>query len=198
MYREKALTVKARIKILFIKVTKTAKFNLGTLQFPKPVYLAGSANSPRSWGGSGTLYLNVGDRAGDRNIGVNDTSEAYYVEDLGRYSGGGRIIKVSAFGRSNVINGVSRIIANFGDGNDLVFLGRSVPGGDGSVSGIPTIPIEVDMGSGNDGVSYGGSSTVTINAGSGDDYIEIVGTGSATVNAGSGNDFIIHKVSFQY
>ena len=120
------LTVKARIKILFVKVTKTAKFNLGTLQFPKPVYLAGSANSPRSWGGSGTLYLNVGDRAGDRNIGVNDTSEAYYVEDLGRYSGGGRIIKVSAFGRSNVINGVSRIIANFGDGNDLVFLGRSV------------------------------------------------------------------------
>ena len=50
------------------------------------------------------------------------------------------------------------------------------------------------MGSGNDGVSYGGSSTVTINAGSGDDYIEIVGTGSATVDAGSGNDFIIHNV----
>ena len=145
------LTVKARIKILFVTITKTARFNLGTLQFPKPVYLAGSSENGRTWGGSGELHLNVGSRASFRNIGVSDIDEAYYVEDLGS-SDDGRTIKVSAYGRSNVIKGVKSIYANFGDGNDLIFLGRTEPGGNGVVTGIPTIPVFIVMGSGNDGV----------------------------------------------
>ena len=139
------------------------------------------------------MHLNVGSRAGYRNIGVSDIDEAYYVEDLGS-SDRGRTIKVSAYGRSNVIKGVTSIHANFKDGNDLIFLGRTEPGGNGVVTGIPTIPVFIDMGSGNDGVSYGGSSSADIKGGDGDDYIEIVGTGTATVEAGNGNDFIIHQV----
>ena len=40
--------VTVRIKILFFTVSKTVRFKIGTIQLPKPVYLAGDGTSRRS------------------------------------------------------------------------------------------------------------------------------------------------------
>ena len=63
-------SVTVRIKILFIKISKTVRFKIGTIQLPKPVYLAGEGPSATVgtalWRGATTpqaLYLNMGERA---------------------------------------------------------------------------------------------------------------------------------------
>ena len=58
-----------RIKILFITVSKTVSFKIGTVQLPKNVYLAGNGPSATRRAGTalftgGDLFLNIGDRAG--------------------------------------------------------------------------------------------------------------------------------------
>ncbi|MDA8976302.1 calcium-binding protein, partial [bacterium] len=223
------LTVKVRIKILFVKVTKTARFKIGTLQLPKPVYLAASQGNPQAWAENTStgspLFLNVGNRSGSRNIGntpqVDDPdtdldeslqhiNESYIIRDVGPSEvGAGRVIKVTAYGRTNTFQNVSSIHGDFDKGDDVIFLGAPVLDDDGNpiapgpntpaapVSQVPTIPVYLNMGDDDDSVSFSG--TVTPNRaaqanlivlGSGDDYAGIIGEGTAIVDGGSGSDFI--------
>ena len=57
----------------------------------------------------GTLYLNVGSRASIRNISEDVTDEVYYIGDGGFDDAGRRLIKVSAFGRTNTFANVTQI-----------------------------------------------------------------------------------------
>ena len=67
--------VTVRIKILFVKVSKTVSFKIGTIQIPPPIFLAGDAGGdPQNvgqinWDGSGDLYLNMGNRSSVNGLG---------------------------------------------------------------------------------------------------------------------------------
>ncbi|MDB4395265.1 calcium-binding protein, partial [Akkermansiaceae bacterium] len=244
------LTVKVRIKILFVKITKTARFKIGTLQLPKPIYLAGLETAPQGYtpvDSGRELVLNVGDRRDSRNIGntpalVDDPKtedderkgyldEAYVIRDLGPSERGvGRIINITAYGRSNTFQNVTSIKGDFGKGNDAVVFGDvSVGGVDeagnviipgpnapaSAVSKVPTIPVIIDMGEGDDAVSFSGTAVgsvinlgdgddyagltqdgvATINGDDGEDYIQNIGAGSATLNGGKGRDRIFGNTS---
>ncbi len=63
---EVSLSVTVHIHILFITISATAHFDIGTIQFPKPFYLAGDQSNAQVWDSTvddGTLYLNTGSRA---------------------------------------------------------------------------------------------------------------------------------------
>jgi len=98
------------VSILGFKVKKTARFKIGVLELPRPVFLGGEAAAPRAWDPDtgGTLYLNVGDRKGQRNIATDDNDEPFVIEQLGG-AGGKALIKVTAFGRSNIFDNVTDI-----------------------------------------------------------------------------------------
>ena len=55
-------TVTVRIKILFVKVSKTVSFKIGTVQLPRPVYLAG--NGPSTTDRHRALWRGATDAAG--------------------------------------------------------------------------------------------------------------------------------------
>jgi len=77
-------SVTVRIKILFIKVSKTVRFHIGTIELPKPIHLAGDSASPRVWTGSnnGELHLNMGSRASDRGVAESQTDEGFIIEHV--------------------------------------------------------------------------------------------------------------------
>ena len=159
-------TVKVKVTILGISVSKTARFTIGYLQFPPPTYLAGNAPGSRSWSDSDTtLHLNVGGASARtaRNIGTDDIDEAFIVEQTGG-DATSATIKVTAFGRSNTYKDVQAISGTFGDGNDSVIIRSSV-----------LIPVTVDGGSDDDVLSYEGA-----NAGTG------TGNASSVVLRGDG------------
>src|SRR5690606_3754321 len=80
----------------------------------------------------------------------------------------------------------------FGDSNDVAMFGRTDPDS-GEIINAPTIPVEIDMGSGNDVVGYSGSGSATLYGGTGDDNIEWLGFGSGTINGGAGDVYLIHS-----
>ena len=190
------LTVRARIKILFVTITKTASFKIGTLQLPEPVYLGGDLDNGRVWSG-GALYLNVGDTLGDtraaryRNISITDVNESYIIEDLGASEDYGRIIKVTGYGRSNTFENVTSIDGDFGSGTDTVLFGR-YDEVTGSVTNAPTVPVTIDMGAGEDVIIYAGTGAATLNGGADADYIGWTGNASGIINGNGGGDYLVH------
>ncbi len=122
-----SLSVTVHIHVIFFTISLTAHFDIGVVQFPKPYYLAGDANSNTAWDptvNNGTLYLNTGTRASSRNMGPSsDTStalgpnptEAYIITDEGGSAASGETIQVTAFGHSQTFNGVKRIVDNAAD-----------------------------------------------------------------------------------
>lgn len=184
------LSITVKVKILFVKVKKTARFKVGVLELPKPVFLGGQAGDPRGWNPDtgGPLHLNVGDRKGDRNIAVDDNDEPFIIEQLGG-AGGKALIKVTAFGRSNIFDNVTNIVADFGPGNDSFRV----------LSGV-TVPVSVRGGSGQDVLIYEGSGAADIFGDGGSDYIEINGPADVFVAGGNESstpddpkgDYIVH------
>ena len=185
------LSVTVSIDLGLFSISKTARFTIGYLQFPPPVFLAGDADGPdanlqNNWdpAGDGILYLNVGSRAGFRNIAEDETDEAYVIRDGGFDDEGRRLTQISAFGRTNSFANVTEIRARtFDGGADQLFIESSV-----------TVPVFVEMGAGDDVVSYAGANALsTIDGGADADYIEWTGTlttGRLTINGGAGDDFI--------
>src|SRR5439155_1579603 len=135
------LSVKVKIDLGLFSIEKTADFKIGVLELPKPVFLAGKAGSgltDQSWDPNtgGALHLNVGSRGQFRNIATDDNAEPFIIEQLGA-SQGKALIKVTAFGRSNIFDNVTNIVADFGAGNDSIRM----------LSGA-TIPVEIHGGPG--------------------------------------------------
>ena len=128
---EVSLSVTVHIHILFITISATAHFDIGTIQFPKPFYLAGDQSNAQVWDSTvddGTLYLNTGSRAQYRQLGPSsdtDTSqgsnpsESYIIDDEGGTAASGETIKVTAFGHSQTFTGVKRIVDDASDPNNI-------------------------------------------------------------------------------
>ena len=184
------VSVTVRIKILFIKVSKTATFNIGTIRIPPPIFLAGdegpgdgSSAGQIAWNG-GALYLNMGPRASVNGLG-SGIDEGFTVEATGG-TASGQTIKVTSGGRSQTFAGVTSIHAFGGSGNDQILVKQGV-----------LVPVVLDGGDGNDAISYFGSGSATLTGGNGDDFLEVGDqvTGPVVLNGGNGDDFLVDDIT---
>jgi hypothetical protein len=115
-----------KVKVLFWEISVT--FNLFYIKVPPPVYLAGNSfdTGPSIWQ-RGELHLNIGSRAGYRNIQPDEITEIISVNRLGDdpdYEG--EILQVEAFGRRQNFRGVTSIVADAGSGHDFIEIGPRV------------------------------------------------------------------------
>ncbi len=178
------LSVTIEIDLFFGTISKTAHFTIGYIDLgPPPVYLGGQENSPQSWtDAGGVLFLNFGDlRTPSRNYATDVTDEEILIEQLDG-DGTKGTIKLVAFGRTNVYSNVTKIVGNFGGGNDIVKIADSVK-----------LEVDIDGGSGDDAITYGGDNDKSrLRGGSGDDYLETSGDGDVTMEGGDNDDVLIH------
>ncbi len=179
---EVEVSVTISIHILFVTVHLTASFDIGTVQLPKPYYLAGDESNPTTWTQSndGTLYLNTGARAVDRGIGEPDDQtlgsngasppvtynpdEAYIISDAGGNAVSGETINVTAFGHTQTFTGVKRIVDDAADPTESA---TDVDNESLIVDPGVLVPVEFDGGPNNNSfddngsnyaVAYGGGS----------------------------------------
>ena len=186
------LTVDVRIHLLFFTITKTAHFTIGYLQLPESPQLAGNTTGDPTGFDGGSLTLNTGPRAGDRNVGQPDPvnnpnpDESYTISQVAGDSTNARL-KIVGFGRTefypadpSVAPDVTSINAILGDGNNTIIIDPSVQ-----------IPVHITGGSGNDVLINGGSGSTYFDGAGGDDYIENdSNSSSVTLIGGPGNDTI--------
>ena len=171
------------VETIFGDISKTV--TIATFQLPDAL-INGDAPPPNLAtldGGTGTLRLNVGDRAVYRNVGCTNTvdettacigeiDEEYTITQVGS------TVTVSAFGWTETHTGVTHIEGLFGDGNDELLV----------YSGV-TASVYADGGSGNDVLSHSGSAAATLLGGDGDDVL-VGGPGVDTLNGGLGDDYL--------
>lgn len=127
--------------------------------------------------GNGVLKLFVGEDASRRG---GDTMEEINEEFLIHAGDGAGTVKVAAFGHTQEFTNVSKIMANVGDGNDVLRVHRNL-----------NIPVEARGGAGNDTLVAGGGPAV-FHGGDGDDQL----TGSNFADelyGGPGNDYLVGK-----
>ena len=188
--------VTVRIKILFVTVSKSASFKIGTIRLPTPVYPAGGATSDSENLGTasfsgGALYLNMGNRAdanstvpfSGRGLGDADPDESFTVEHVAG-TASSETVKVRVGGREKIYEGVTKIYAYASDGDDMIMISQGV-----------LVDVELHGGSGNDQILYYGSGAAKLYGEGDDDYIE---TGASTAGAveiygGGGADFLSHN-----
>ncbi|HTD67143.1 MAG TPA: calcium-binding protein, partial [Candidatus Limnocylindria bacterium] len=187
----------AELEFLFFSVSVSMSFTLGYIELPRVVYLAGnSTGDPRFWdpiASGGELHLNMGSRNGQRGIADGAANEIYIVEHVGSDSAG-EIVRVKFSGREKIYRGVTKIIAEGGDGDDHIYVAEGV-----------TSDVEFHGGAGNDVFIYGGQGTAQIYGDDGFDYIVTEAqTGSlgtfdddgvqrtAILDGGNGEDYIVH------
>ena len=196
-----ALHVHVEVEFLFFTIEGDVDITLGYIQLPPPVWMGSDGTSVvvdsqtlyRHWDNNVTtahiLYLNVGDRAFSRNIGVDDTNESVIVEQIGG-TATDATIKVTAFGRSNTYQHVSEIRGSFAGGNDNVLIKPGV-----------LVPVVIDGGAGNDSIAFEGTSTcnptitnscteTVLSGGIGNDFLSAIGY--AILNGDGGNDTLMH------
>ena len=206
-----ALHVHVEVEFLFFTIEGDVDITLGYIQLPPPVWMASDGTSQsviigstattvyRNWDSVSTtprtLYLNVGNRAVSRNIGVDDMNESMIIEQVGG-TATDATIKVSAYGRSNTYVHVSQINATVLDGNDF-------GGGNDNVVIKPgvLVPVIIDGGAGNDAISYEGTSTcdptvtnscteTILSGGAGNDFLSAIG--HAILNGDGDDDTLMH------
>jgi len=97
------ISVTVRIHLLFVTVSKTAHFTIGTIRLPPPIFLAGDKGAGDGTGGGvvdwngGDLYLNMGPRSGINGLG-SGPDESFIIEHVGG-TASSETIKVTAGGR---------------------------------------------------------------------------------------------------
>ncbi len=156
-------SVTVRIKILFIRISKTVRFKIGTIQLPKQVYLAGEGPSATVgtalWRGATTpqaLYLNMGQRAqanGDftgRGIGDSNASEIFIIEHVGG-TAGNETLRVKGMGREKTYVGVTMLYAYAGNGSDTIIVREGV-----------LVDVHLEGGAGRDVILFSGSGNAVI------------------------------------
>ena len=180
------LSATVRIHLLFVTVSKTATFNVGTIRIPPPIFLAGDKGpgdgtgaGQYTWSG-GDLYLNMGPRQSINGLG-SGPDEGFIVEHVSG-SVGDEKVKITAGGRQQTFTHVSSIHAYGGSGNDQILVKQGV-----------LSPVYLDGGSGNDTISYFGSNSATLLGGSGDDYLEVgpQATGTILLDGGADSDYLV-------
>ncbi len=97
------------------------------------------------------LYLNVGSRAGQRNVAVNEHDEKMEVRQLGP-----GLVRVSGYGIEETASSVDLIVFDAGNGDDEILF---LPGGEDG-NPIPfTIPVAGSGGPGSDVIKIGGEAS---------------------------------------
>jgi hypothetical protein len=145
--------------------------NIGTLTAvphqPPPPPVLGQVDA------NGVLTLNVGPKAADRKLAIDQIDEVVSIDRNGTQ------ITVSMFGVTQAFDNVSSIyIADMGSGNDIVTIQPSV-----------TTPVEVHFGDGNDRLKNRGSGTVKAYGDAGADQLE-GGSNNDRLFGGPDEDFI--------
>ena len=126
--------------------------------------VASCSSTSAAGGGNGTSPTTARTRTTAAEDECRD--EPYIIRHGGFDDEGRPLIPVTAYGRTNTFANVTQIRATFEDGTDQLFIDPTV-----------TVPVIVDMGTGDDVVAYaGGNAASTINGGEGDDYLEWTGT----------------------
>src|SRR5207244_11362883 len=200
-------SVTVRIHLLFFTISKTAHFDIGTVQLPKPVYLAGGvyqgdASKGTAIWSSGTLYMNMGSRDGPqpnagacanltsgnckfpgRGIGDDNPNETFIIDHLGG-GAGDEDIQVTGMGRHQEFDHVSSLYADGGGGNDTLIVNEGV-----------LSPAELHGGTGDDTLIYRGSGYVKLYGEGDDDYLEVgpKAAGSIYMDGGAGNDYLLNS-----
>jgi hypothetical protein len=176
-----------RIKIIFVTISVGVTIQLGSLSggAPPVVYLAGTPYAakvaPASFSG-GTLVLNVGALAGNRNYNNSDTNEDIVIVGANNYNPatGTQTIYVTIDGYSQAFNNVSNLVIP-ADGANTIDIANSVD-----------VPLKITAGAAGENATIldGGSGSATITGGAGNDIIE-AGSGRAVIAGGGGNDTIV-------
>ncbi|MCL4179348.1 MAG: calcium-binding protein, partial [Verrucomicrobia bacterium] len=189
------LSVTVQIKILFVKIEKTATFHVGTLQLPPVPNLASKE-------ADGTLRLNTGTRANLRGVAKTEVNETYYIEHVAPQTGdpAGERIRVTAFGYSEEYTGITKIVGDGGSGNDVFIVRPTDTNDDDLLDSFVGVPVEFYGGDGDDVLVYDGgasSGTILLNGGDGSNYLEVGENCAAAVQltGGSGADQLIHRGS---
>ena len=191
-------SVHFHISFLFFSFSATASFDIGTVQLPKPIYLAGVQGpsgfsvGQSAWQTGGTttpqdLYLNMGSRAAavpgqfqGRGLGDDQPNESFTIDHISGTAGDEKI-QVTAFGHSQTFMHVHAIYANGAGGDDTIIVNSGV-----------LSPVFLYGGDGNDVLFYDGSGGATLDGGNGDDVIQIGpdAGGTIVVTGDAGTDFI--------
>ncbi len=158
--------------------------HLATIQLPGS--LVNSAPPPPNLASlsGGLLTLNVGSRAGLRNVLPTNQDESYSIAHVSGTAGSETLI-VTAFGVSETYTGVSLISGDFGDGNDTLVVSPGV-----------LVSATIYGGAGNDNLNYSGSGSATLNGGAGDDVLTLGnGVSGGTLYGGDGNDQLTAEIT---
>ncbi len=160
---------------------------------------------------AGTLVLNVGPDAGNRNIDPADTNADYVIDHVSGSPdvAGGETVNVTAYGVTEQFTGVTAIYANTGSDDDQIQLDDSVLAPSYLQAGSGTVTLKAGAGpttlvggsgddtliggpvSGVDNIIISGTGNNTITGGAGDDSITILGDGTNQITGGGGNDTVI-------
>jgi hypothetical protein len=146
---------------------------------PQTLFSYSTAAEPQlaNLGEGGVLRLNVGPYASSRGTGdTSDGDESITIHHVGG-TAGNEDLEVSGFGASQVYRGVSRITADFGDGNNTIDVAPGV-----------LDDAELTGGDGHNTLIYEGQGNAILRGGKGDDDLEALGPGSAQIYAGGGSD----------
>jgi Ca2+-binding RTX toxin-like protein len=140
----------------------------------------------------GRLVLNMGseERRAARLANIEVVNEAFAVTQLSRDLPGQ--FAVTAFGITQVYNGVSQIVADGADGDDIIALLAGV-----DEAGVPvpfTAPAQINGGEGNDQIQ-GGDGADTLTGGDGDDVVS-GGGGDDEISGGKGSDTLNGEAGF--
>jgi Ca2+-binding RTX toxin-like protein len=158
--------------------------HLATIQLPGS--LVNSAPPPPNLASlsGGLLTLNVGSRAGLRNVLPTNHDESYSIAHVSGTAGSETLI-VTAFGVSETYTGVSLISGDFGDGNDTLVVSPGV-----------LVSATIYGGAGNDNLNYSGSGSATLDGGAGDDVLTLgSGVSGGTLYGGAGNDQLTAEIT---
>ena len=198
------LQLAGSVRVLLVR--RSVRFSIGYL--PVNVVATPRLDLATLDASNGNLVLNVGDRAGIRELPLPQPrvpiqDEDYAIEVLRRNANGSFDVRVNGMGESQVFTGVRSVTGDFGAGNDYF----QVIHREGSANDL-ILPVTVSGGIGDDQllsespggvVFYGDDGSDVLIGGSGDDLLDggaeddfIVGNaGRDTITGGTGTDEIV-------
>ena len=201
-------SVEVDIHILFFSFSATANFDIGTVQLPRPIFLAGAGTSTITGSATWTattnapadLYLNMGSRAEPvsgafegRGLAEDQINESFTIDHVSGVAGN-ETVQISAFGHQQTFAHVKNIYGYGGPGNDTIVVDQGV-----------LAAVYLDGGDGYDTLLYDGSGGATLWAdgngtpgGDGDADVIIIGPdagGPITIWGSSGGDYIVDNSS---
>ncbi|WP_207493738.1 calcium-binding protein [Yoonia litorea] len=207
-----------RINFGLFKITfrVSMSFNVGYIELPRPIFLAGNETGDLRLFGSGALYANVGTRGSSRDLGTFEgdgtgfNDESYQIYALGDGTTQGQKLRVVAGGREQIFDDVTSFVFDGGQGNDYLYVDPTVTipvtfrGGEGidtldyQGSGLLTVNDTAASRTGSgagDQISIGGNAAAgsVVNGSEGNDYIFSTSANAITINAFGGNDVVDHK-----